>query len=183
MHQAIMDFVLDLSQNSWEAGADLIELELVQTTDRLDVRIRDNGRGMDGQEQLRALDPFYTDGVKHPHRRVGLGLPFLQQTMECLGSKLVLMSQKGQGTTLIFSFPLKHIDCPPMGDVAGTLAMTFCFAGNYELVLRRQKSDGSYKVSRSELLAALGDLDSVGSTALLREYLESMEEDHGENEP
>jgi hypothetical protein len=37
---------------------------------------------MTAEELQRALDPFHTDGIKHPHRKVGLGLPFLVQTAE-----------------------------------------------------------------------------------------------------
>lgn len=183
MHQAIGDFLLDIVQNSWEAGASQIEVDLVETASRLDCAIRDNGKGMDAATLSRALDPFWTDGIKHPHRKVGLGLPFLQQTMDDLGSHLDIQSVPGKGTSLRFGFPLEHIDCPPTGDLVGTIAMAMRFEGNYELVVNRQKPGGAYVVSRSELVEALGELDTVGSIELLRTYLESLEEDHGENEP
>lgn len=183
MHASIADFLLDIVQNSWEAGAKVIRLVLHEVDGTLVCEIHDNGKGMTELDLKRALDPFFTDGVKHPGRKVGLGLPFLQQTMDALGATLDIRSTKGVGTDLVFSFPLGHIDCPPLGDLVGSLVSMFCFEGNHDLVLDRKTATTAYVASRSELVEVLGNLDTAGTISLLRTYLESLEEDHGQNEP
>jgi hypothetical protein len=83
MHFTLADLAADISQNAAESGADTVELEIRETfSDKAEFRfvVKDNGKGMSGTALDRAMDPFVTDGVKHPGRRVGLGLPFLVQT-------------------------------------------------------------------------------------------------------
>ena len=82
MHAAVCDFILDCLQNSVEAGASEVYLAINQTSRKFSVSIKDNGRGMDEDQLKKAVDPFYTDGIKHKSRKVGLGLPFLIQTVE-----------------------------------------------------------------------------------------------------
>ena len=72
MHDSIGDMIVDCLQNSVEADASRIVLTVDETPDFLDVCIEDNGKGMSDEELKRATDPFYTDGVKHKHRKVGL---------------------------------------------------------------------------------------------------------------
>jgi hypothetical protein len=77
----------DITQNSAESGASLVGLEIRETVapgvpakGEFRFIAGDNGKGMSGAGLDRAMDPFVTDGVKHPGRKVGLGLPFLIQT-------------------------------------------------------------------------------------------------------
>ncbi len=182
MHFTISDFLIDIIQNGIEAGGRKIEVRLDEDEKQFSAIIRDDGSGMEPEQIRRALDPFYSNGVKHPGRKVGLGLPFLKQATDSLGGSLVIESHKGQGTTIHFSLPLDNIDTPPLGDLTGTLVQAFTFMDEYELVVSRRKGDNDYMVSRSELASALGELETVGSITLLREYLESLEETHGEND-
>jgi DNA mismatch repair ATPase MutL len=82
VHFTIGDYVLDIAQNAIEAGARTIVVELDEKADCTSVRVTDDGCGMSEDEKTRALDPFYTDGIKHKNRRVGLGIPFLVQAVE-----------------------------------------------------------------------------------------------------
>ncbi|MCL2374786.1 MAG: ATP-binding protein, partial [Treponema sp.] len=120
----------DIAQNGAEAGADLLELEVSETADsggRRELRftVKDNGKGMTAEELKAAQDPFVTDGVKHPHRKVGLGLPFLIQTAEISGGGWEMESAKRVsphtpcGTTVSAWFDLGNVDTPPMGDIPG----------------------------------------------------------------
>jgi signal transduction histidine kinase len=115
MHYEIVDFVIDIVQNSCEAGASLVELRIDEDDEGIGFEVGDNGKGMDALQQARALDPFVTDGIKHPGRKVGLGLPFLQQALEQSGGRLKLESEKGRGTRLSFRFDTRNVDCPPVG--------------------------------------------------------------------
>jgi hypothetical protein len=141
--------------------------------------ITDNGKGMDEAELVRAQDPFYTDGVKHRHRKVGLGLPFVIQTTRMTQGWFQISSRKGEGTTVEARFNLEHWDTPPVGDLPATLGQLMALGGGHEATVVRRltgpKGSGSYEVKRSELLEALGDLEDLQSLTLLREYFRSQE--------
>jgi len=141
--------------------------------------VTDNGKGMDEDELVRAQDPFSTDGVKHPQRKVGLGLPFVIQTTRMTQGRFQISSQKGKGTTVTATFNLEHWDTPPLGDLPATLGQLMALSGDYEAtVVRRltgKQVTRSWEAKRSELLEALGSLEDLESLTLLREYFRSLE--------
>jgi len=149
--------------------------------------ISDDGRGMDEAELVRAQDPFYTDGVKHRHRKVGLGLPFVIQTIRMTQGWFQISSRKGEGTTVTARFNQEHWDTPPLGDLPATLGQLMALGGDHEakVVRRRTGPAGtrSYEVTRSGLLEALGNLEDLGSLTLLREYFRSQENELTEETP
>lgn len=177
MHYAVCDFLLDLVQNSFEAGAKRIGLVVDESDGRVSAVVEDDGSGMDEAELERAKDPFGTDGKKHPGRKVGLGIPFLIQAVEQAGGSWEIRSRKGEGTRVAFSFPAEGLDTPPMGDLPGFFLSAMCFDGEYELeAKRRDQARGlEYEVRRSEIIEAAGDLGDAGSIAAVREYLASCE--------
>lgn len=175
MQATSCDTLLDIVQNAFESGATEVRLELVRRGPRLEAEVRDNGRGMDAATLKKALDPFWTDGEKHPGRKVGLGLPFLKQAAEQCGGEFALASEPGRGTTVRFAFDLANVDAPPTGDVAGTLAALMAWPGERELAVRREEDGRVYEVRRTELAAALGGLNDAGALALLKEFFSSNE--------
>jgi hypothetical protein len=181
MHYEICDYLMDIFQNAVESGADTIELTLVQNTKNLTVGIRDNGRGMSEDQVNQALDPFYSDGVKHPGRRVGLGLPFLVQVLQATGGDFSIASTPGLGTELSFSFQLDSIDTPPMGDLVFSLVQMMSYPGDHlVLVHRKDLSKGiDYQVNRNELHEALGGMDDPEALGLAEAFFKSQEEIDG----
>lgn len=177
MHWSIGHMILDLVQNSIEAGAATIQLFIAEEEDRLAVEIADDGKGMAADVRAAALDPFYTDGVKHPGRKVGLGLPFLLQTLEQTNGSYQLDSEPGRGTRLSFELDLNHLDAPPFEDVARLVVDLMCFSGDYELVVKRKRNGREYDVSRGELIDVLGDLATIGNRNLAIELLLDWEAD------
>ena len=181
MHFSLSDCVLDLGQNSIEAEAGMVLLSLNQTEKAFKVSIKDDGCGMTETELMMATDPFYTDGKKHIHRKVGLGLPFLIQTVSMTDGKFDITSEKGKGTSIDIEFNLKNIDTPPVGDVISLLYQAMCFEGSYSLNGERSYSDDkgfdSYTVNRKEMQDILGDLNSISSLNLLRDFINSQEEE------
>ena len=175
MHPTISDAVTDIVQNACEAGATDVRLDLVRRGHVLEVRVRDNGGGMDAATLRRALDPFWSDGRKHPARRVGLGLPFVKQAAEGCGGRFAIASAPGRGTTVRFSFDLANVDAPPAGDLATTLTELMAFPGAGELTLRREADGRTYEARRTELAAALGDLEHAGTLALLKQFFSANE--------
>ena len=181
MHFSVGDFIIDLVDNSLEADADLIEVKILESDTDISVSLRDNGKGMDQELLSRIRDPYYTDGIKHPGRKVGLGIPFLIHAAEQCGGVFRIESVPGEGAEVFFSFPADHIDTPPIGDLAETLSDVVLKPKEYEAVLLHSVHDGSgewsYRVTRSELIEALGELESVVSQNLVRRYMASHEEE------
>jgi len=177
VHATVCDIIADLVQNSIEAGASQVTLEVSTDPERIGVCIVDNGKGMDEITLKRAMEPFYSEAGKHDHRRVGLGLPFLIQTAEAAGGAVSIQSTPGRGTTVRFHLDAKHWDTPPMGSLAQTVLGLMTFGNTTNLILTRKTPAGSYEISRNDLIDALGNLEESGALILAKEYLESQEND------
>ena len=183
MHFTLADLITDITQNACESGAGQVELEVNEKDGVFRFLIKDNGKGMTDEELSKAVDPFVTDGVKHPHRKIGLGLPFLIQTAEQSGGDWDVQSEKGKGTVATALFDTGNIDTPPLGDLPGMFRTILLFEGPGEVIIRRRREGTvqgclplDYKIRKSELSEALGDFEDAGSMVLLDRYLRSLEE-------
>lgn len=181
MHAAICDFLLDVIGNSIEAGSKTISIEVYESRKLIRCSVDDDGRGMSEQELRRVRDPFYTDGIKHRKRKVGLGIPFLQQAVSMTDGIFEITSEEGIGTKVVFSFPSGHIDTPPLGEVGMTFMAALTYPGSFEMLLRHsiEDEDGqkkTYSLQRSELEEILGELSDGQSQVLLRRFVISQEE-------
>ena len=176
MHATIADVISDTVQNSIEAGAGHVSLQMVEDGETISVTVKDDGKGMDADTLSRAFSPFYTEAGKHDRRRVGLGLPILKQLCESTDGAVSLESEKGRGTTLKYSFSAKHIDLPPMGNLADAILTLFNYPGDFDLSVVHRKGAEEYSISRLELAEAVGGLESVEGLALARDFLRSQED-------
>ena len=187
LHFTLADLITDITQNACESGAALVELEVKEDGREFRFTVRDNGKGMSKEELSRALDPFVTDGVKHPQRRVGLGIPFLIQTAEQSGGGWDIQSDNGNGTragsgtTVAAWFDTANVDMPPVGDIPGMFRSILMFEGPEEVVINRSLyRDGmeanNYELRKSELTEALGSFEDAGALALLGQFLRSQED-------
>jgi len=174
MHATISDVIADTAQNSIEAGAKRVEVSLVEDGETISVAIVDNGKGMSEDVKKRVFDPFYTEAGKHDARKVGLGLPILKQICEECEGGLSLESEVGKGTTLKYHFNAKNIDLPPMGDIADMVLTLFNYPGGFELVFRHRKGGEEYEISRSELIDAVGSIESIEGLSMAKEFLQSQ---------
>ncbi|MDC7245725.1 MAG: ATP-binding protein [Sphaerochaetaceae bacterium] len=179
MHASLCDFLTDIVQNSIEAGSHLISIQIYQDEHAMTFKVTDDGRGMSEEQLRKALDPFYSDGVKHEHRKVGLGLPFLQQMIEETGGDFSISSKVGEGTEVNWKVPLDHIDSPPSGDIPSALNSLMAYPGDFELRFYRCAEKGEakeeYEVNKSDLLEVLQDLSTAGNLVLMKEFLQSQE--------
>ena len=180
MHATLADVLLDIVQNGLEAGADRVDVVLTEEPEEILLRVTDDGKGMDRTTLEGAADPFSTDGIKHPGRRVGLGLPFLRQTAEQTGGSMTITSEPGRGTVVEARFPADHWDRPPLGDPVDLWVPCLSAEGGYRMRITRTRRRGdrtaSYEVERDELREVLGGLDDVGALGLMRDYLRSLED-------
>lgn len=177
MHRSICDFVLDLIHNSIEAGSELIVLDFHESATTVEIFVADNGPGMSADKLQRVKDPFFTDGTKHVHREVGLGLAFLSQAVEMAGGEFEIDSREDQGTSVKVCFDLENIDTPPIGDLSHSLLAAMTYPGLFELVVNRSSitNASSYSLKRSELEEAVGGFDTGAGLKLLRDYLRVQE--------
>jgi len=194
MHFTLTDLVTDIAQNGAESGAALLMLTVNETGNSAESGsggkgefrfiVKDNGKGMSPEELKRAQDPFVTDGIKHPHRKVGFGLPFLIQTAEASGGGWNIESRKrgaeaeASGTEVSAWFDMGNVDTPPVGDIPGLFRSVLLFSGPSEIVIRRtcEAPPLDYELRKTELIDALGDLEDVQSLILLDKYLKSLED-------
>jgi len=123
--------ILDILQNSVEAGATRVELTVDEdlAADRLTITVEDNGRGIPPDKLPKLFDPFYTT---RSTRHVGLGLPLLKAAAERCNGDVTLASEVGVGTSLTATLQHSHLDRAPLGDLTGTL-LTFILGGACDL--------------------------------------------------
>jgi hypothetical protein len=120
--------VLDLLQNSLEAGATRLDVSIEEdlAVDRLTIEVRDNGRGMSTETVREVLNPFFTTRTT---RHVGLGLPLLAAAAQRCDGHLTVDSQPGSGTAVSAAFRHSHLDRAPLGNMANTL-LAFLLGGD-----------------------------------------------------
>lgn len=71
----------------------------------LEVRVRDNGTGMDDVTRQRIFDPFYT--TKDVGKGTGLGLSIVKGILDDHGAEVTVESALEVGTCFILTFPLR----------------------------------------------------------------------------
>lgn len=151
--------ILDLSQNSISAGADLVQVTVNEDkkADRLTICIEDNGRGMDKDFLERVMDPFVTTRTS---RKVGLGIPLMQAACKRCEGDLIIESKKNVGTKLTATFKHSHIDRAPMGDMAETMVSLVLAGSNgsktVDFVYRHIIDHRDFCLDTREIRTALG---------------------------
>ncbi|KMQ50274.1 Histidine kinase [Chitinispirillum alkaliphilum] len=176
MHHTLADYLLDLVQNSIEAKSSLIIVDFLEKADEFKLYVADNGTGMDEEQLRKAKNPFYTEKAKHEHRKVGLGISFLAQLASQCDGSFDISSEKGTGTSLLFSCPRNHPDLPPVGNLSSAVLCLFSMKGEFELRLHRESAGGSYTVLRSEVMGSADDFEDGQVLVAVRKYLQSLEE-------
>ncbi|MFH1092458.1 MAG: ATP-binding protein [Pseudomonadota bacterium] len=146
--------ILDVVENGLAVGADLIEigLEKDEIKDRLRLTLTDNGAGILAENLPRVTDPFFTTRTT---RRVGLGLPLLQQAAERCEGRFCIDSTPGRGTRVEAEFRLSHLDRAPLGDMLGTLISLIVGQPEVDFVYRQQAGPNEFVLDTREIKAAL----------------------------
>ncbi len=112
--------ILDIAHNSVKAKATFVEITVTESfsLDLVTIEIKDNGCGMSEEFLKNVTDPFVTTRTT---RKVGLGIPLLQQAALDTEGTFDISSQLGVGTTVTASFKLTHLDRAPIGDMSSTI--------------------------------------------------------------
>jgi hypothetical protein len=162
--------ILDIAQNSLEAGAGTIEIEITEDlrVDLLTIVVRDNGRGMDPETVAKVTDPFFTTRTT---RRVGMGLPLMSAAAKAAGGTLAVDSNPGQGTCIRATFQHGHLDRAPLGDIETTLMVLLAGQPERKILFRHRIDDREFELDSGDFRAADVDLASPEGLAVLREAI------------
>jgi len=146
--------ILDIAENSLDAGATLINISVSEERDGnlLVIAIEDNGRGIPERDLEKVMDPFFTTRTT---RRVGLGLSLLRETSKRCGGAFSITSQEGNGTRVEATFRLDHIDLPPMGDVAGCISSIIMGHPEVDLVYVHRVNGTEFRFDTREIKQGL----------------------------
>ncbi len=112
--------ILDIIENSVRAEAIFIEFSIIEdTTKNLFIfQVKDNGKGMSSEFIQQVRNPFTTSRTT---RKVGLGIPLLDDLCKMCNGVVEIESTVGVGTTLKATMEYNHIDRIPLGDMASTM--------------------------------------------------------------
>jgi nitrogen fixation/metabolism regulation signal transduction histidine kinase len=167
--------ILDIVENSVGAGASSVDVSVTEdlATDWLTIEIVDDGAGMEPERLKRVLDPFETTRTT---RRVGLGLPLLEQAAATSGGDLKIESEPGKGTRVFARFRHGHIDRQPLGDLRGTiLALVVGYPG-VDLRFQHRCNGENFTFDTRAVKEALGDvrINSASGIRALRKALQTQ---------
>ena len=175
-------YVLDITMNSVRAGAEKIDISLVEENKVLTFTVTDNGCGMTEEQVKNLTDPFFTT---RKTRAVGLGIPFLRMLSMMTEGDVHITSRdektypESHGTTVTATFGLDHIDFVPLGDLVGTVVTLIQGSPDVDFTYRHVTEKGEVRLSCSELRAVLGYEISLAEPEVLawiREYLREQYE-------
>lgn len=93
MFSEIALHILDILQNSLYASATIIEIHIIKpiNSNKITVRICDNGSGMTKMQLRKCFDPFFTT---KENKAAGLGIPFFKYAAELSGGNFSVESDK-----------------------------------------------------------------------------------------
>lgn len=145
-------YILDLVQNSIEAGAKNIAISITEDLDKdtFIIYIEDDGKGIPGEFIDKVIDPFFTTRTT---RKVGLGLSLANQlAKDCNGTFSVDSSHRGTRLTIVLQH--SHIDRPPLGNIVDTLLALIAANPNIDFVY-------THKVNKQEFLFKTKDIRKI----------------------
>ena len=150
--------ILDITENSTKAKADLVNIEISEPDDKLCIRITDNGTGMNEETLLSVANPFYTTRTT---RKVGMGIPLFRFAAEQTGGCLNISSKhreeypEDHGTTVTATFYKNHIDFTPLGDIVSTLVTLIQGHPTVDYVFEHSRGDRRVFLDTREIRAVL----------------------------
>lgn len=162
--------MMDIAQNSIRADAKNIQISFFEDcyNYKLKIQVKDDGRGMNGEELRRLDDPFFTTRTS---RKVGLGIPFLKMTCEQTGGSFSVQSEEGLGTTVEAIYCTDNPDCLPIGDIAGYLTMLMVANPDVHIKFIYRIDNEEFMLDTEELKQQEIYLLQPGVPALIKSYI------------
>ena len=111
--QVVADPLLHLVRNAVDHGIEQrgkISITAEKLSDQLQIRVTDDGRGIDPQTFGRVFEPgFSTASELSTISGRGVGLDVVKSTIEQHGGSVKIESEPGKGSTFEISLPLKSV--------------------------------------------------------------------------
>lgn len=171
--------ILDITKNSVTAGAENIEISLIEDEKGiLTLSIKDDGCGMSDETIKKVSNPFYTT---RSTRKVGMGIPLLTLAAEQTGGKVTIVSStrpEDHGTTISATFDTTSIDFTPLGDVVETVCLLIQGNPEIDFTFIHKTKDLDVYLSIKEIREVLGDEVSVAEYEILQWIKENLEEQY-----
>ena len=98
----LLDNAIKFSKTNGE-----IDVKTVQNNDKIIVKIKDNGIGMEKEEVEKIFSRFYQIDKSHSGEGSGLGLSIVKRIIELSNGTINIESSKNKGTTIIIELPLE----------------------------------------------------------------------------
>jgi hypothetical protein len=164
--------ILDIVQNSIVAKATHIKIIVTENSEKetLSIIIEDNGTGMTPKVLQSVTDPYTTSRTT---RKVGMGLPLLNDACQLTGGCLRIESEFGKGTTVSAFLGLNHIDRQPMGDIAGVVVLMVSANPLIDFTYSHTINGNTYVFDTKEVKEVLEDipLNTPQVIKMLREMI------------
>lgn len=170
--------ILDIARNSITAKAENIRIAIIEDIDKdkLTIKMKDDGVGMDQDTAESVVDPFYTTRTT---RDVGLGIPMFKANAESCNGSFKLNSEIGMGTEIIAEFQYSHIDRVPLGNMADTIVTIINSDSAIDLLYTHMVNDRKFTLNTKDIKKRLGEVEITNIDVLvwLRSYIkEGLEE-------
>ncbi|MBN1541655.1 ATP-binding protein [candidate division KSB1 bacterium] len=150
--------ILDIVTNAIEAEATrvIIDIRESQQEDDLRIRIRDNGRGMPEEMVRQVSDPFVTTRTTRP---VGMGISLTKQATLMSKGTFDLKSTLGKGTELCMRFRLNCLNRVPLGDMAETVINLIIGTPDLHLCYQHRTDKGRFCFDSYWVLGRMAEND------------------------
>lgn len=164
--------ILDIAENSINAGATLVQILLTEDRGKnlFSVVIKDNGTGIPSEILAEVLNPFYTTRTT---RKIGLGLSLLAQSAKETGGSITIESKEHEGTVVNADFRPGHIDMKPIGNIADTLIVLITGNPQIDFVFSYTRNNDTFSFDTREIKAELEGI-SINSPPVISAIRHSM---------
>lgn len=157
--------ILDIAENSISAGAKNIEIIILEDTNKdiLKIEIIDNGKGMSEDQIQKVTNPFFTSRTT---RKVGLGLPLLNQAAKMANGTMNIKSTVGKGTHVSVTFQHSHIDRQPLGNMADTIMTVVASNPDIDIKYIHKRNGKQFVFDWRELKKELIKKETISTSVL-----------------
>jgi Histidine kinase-, DNA gyrase B-, and HSP90-like ATPase len=164
--------ILDIVQNSLRAESHCVWIEIVDSEkdNKLEIIIRDDGKGINPDLLPQITDPFVTSRTT---RKVGMGLALMRYHAELTGGKMTVESNCPKGTKVKTLFVRRHIDRQPLGDLTGVMKVLLRSSEKVDFFLKYITDFGIYKFSTKEAKEVL-EVQDLSSQLLVNQLSEMI---------
>ncbi|MCK6460180.1 MAG: hybrid sensor histidine kinase/response regulator [Planctomycetes bacterium] len=123
VQRALFQVFVNLIKNALDAvetlgPRGLVRVRVRRVADHVEVEVEDNGVGVSPEDLRRVFEPFFT--TKEVGRGTGLGLPISARIVERCGGTIRFESEKGKGTLVTVTLPLRVAAAAAVPAIQGT---------------------------------------------------------------